>query len=420
MSEISKVLRNRNFFLLWAGQIISQFGERLTQMAIIWLVYARMPGSAFQIAKVLSFTIIPVFLISPMAGVYVDRWSRRRTMYICDFIRAALIFCIPIVLLRFNTFIPIYLLIFLSYSASRFFIPAKMSIVPDLVKKEDLLMANSLVNITAMIAAIMGFGIGGVIVEWLGARGGFFLNSFTFFVSAVLIFMISKNMNAHFGQESIRQVGKEIVEVIKKSVAQEFTEGIRYFFTQKEIRFTANMLFLLMAALGSVYVVAIVFVQKTLQSATRDLGLLIMFLGAGLFLGSILYGKFGGGYSNRKAIFSSLCISGVILVNFTLFLRIFPNFFLAAAFSSALGFSVSPVIIACNTIIHRVSDNQMMGKIFSSLEIVMHLAFLTFMLISSLLAEKVSNEWILITVGLILTIAGISGLNIRRKIEWLE
>ncbi|MDD4909723.1 MAG: MFS transporter [Candidatus Omnitrophica bacterium] len=420
MSKISKVLRNRDFMLLWIGQIISQVGDRLDQMAIIGLVYARMPGSPLQIAKILSFTIMPVFLIGPMAGVYVDRWNRRRTMYVCDFLRALLVFSIPFFLLKGGTFIPIYFLIFLSYSTGRFFIPAKMSIVPDLVEKDDLLLANSLVNTTGMIAAIMGFGIGGIVVEWLGARGGFMIDAFSFFISALLVFLISKKVNSHIRRESIGQVSKEIVEVIRKSVMQEFVEGIKYFFTQKDLRFTANMMFLLMAALGSVYVVVIVFVQSALQSATRDLGFLIMFLGTGLFIGSILYGKFGGRFSQRKVIFTSLCVSGIVLVNFTLSLRIIPHFFLAAAFSLALGISVSPIMIACNTIIHRVSDNQMMGKIFSSLEIVMHLAFLLFMLISSFLAEKIDSVWILMVVGIILTITGISGLNMRRKIEWLE
>ncbi len=73
MSKFRKVLKNRNFFLLWLGQIISQLGDRLGQMALIAFVYLRAPGSAIQIAKILSFTIIPVFLIGPLAGVYVDR-----------------------------------------------------------------------------------------------------------------------------------------------------------------------------------------------------------------------------------------------------------------------------------------------------------------------------------------------------------
>ncbi|MBU0549170.1 MAG: hypothetical protein KKH80_00980, partial [Candidatus Omnitrophica bacterium] len=69
MAKFIGVLKNRNFFFLWSGQIISQFGERLAQMALIGLVYAQAPGSPVQLAKILSFTILPVFLIGPVAGV---------------------------------------------------------------------------------------------------------------------------------------------------------------------------------------------------------------------------------------------------------------------------------------------------------------------------------------------------------------
>ena len=98
MAKFREVLKNRNFFLLWSGQIISQLGDRLGQMALIAFVYLRAPGSTLQIAKILSFTIIPVFLIGPLAGVYVDRWDRRKTMYICDFIRSLLVLTIPLFL----------------------------------------------------------------------------------------------------------------------------------------------------------------------------------------------------------------------------------------------------------------------------------------------------------------------------------
>ena len=85
-----------------------------------------------------------------------------------------------------------------------------------------------------------------------------------------------------------------------------------------------------------------------------------------------------------------------------------------------LGVFFSPVIVAANTIIHNVSDNEMMGKIFSSMEIVMHLGFLIFMFISSIIAEKFSHGIILISVGCLIAILGVAGLIINRKIQWLN
>ncbi|MDD2751826.1 MAG: MFS transporter [Candidatus Omnitrophica bacterium] len=417
MTKFTKVLKNRNFFLLWMGQIISQVGDRLDQMALIAFISSRAGTSTLDIAKILSFTIIPVFLIGPLAGAYVDRWDRRRTMFICDFLRAILVFTIPFFFLNLSNLIPIYLIVFVIFSIGRFFVPAKLSIIPDLVDKKDILIANSLVNTTGMIAAILGFGVSGIIVEWLKAKGGFYLDAFSFLASGACIYFISCKSCAKM---DFKKVGKEIVEVIRKSVIAEIKDGIIYFIRKKDIRFTAAITFMLWSALGAVYVVIIVFVQKTLNSVTKDLGLLVMFLGIGLFVGSLLYGRFGQRVSHYKSIFISLILSGVMLIAFAIMLERYPYFQLAALLAFWLGMSIAPIMIASNTIIHNASESEMRGKIFSSLEIVMHLGFLLFMFLSSFLAERLPPVLILVAVGCIIAIVGIFSLFCHRKIPWLE
>lgn len=384
---------------------------------MIAFVYLRAPGSTLQIAKILSFTIIPVFLIGPLAGVYVDRWDRRRTMYVCDFLRSLLVLSIPLFLFYTKNLGLIYLIIFIAFCIGRFFVPAKLSIIPDLVDSRDLLIANSLINTSGMIAAVLGFGISGVVVEKLGAKSGFYLNSLTFLISAAFIFLISKRFATPM---SFEKVSKEIVEVIRKSILQEIKEGVLYFIRKKDIRFTSGIIFALWSALGSVYVVVIVFVQKTLHSTTKDLGLLVMFLGIGLFLGSLVYGRFGQRISHYKIIFVSLVLSGIMLTVFAIGIYYYPNFIVAALLALCLGLIVSPIMIASNTIIHNVSDNEMLGKIFSSLEIIMHLGFLLFMFISSILAERFSHLLILVIVGCLLSLLGLVSLFLNRKVAWLD
>lgn len=417
MSKYCSILKNRNFFLLWLGQIISQLGDRLDQMALIGFIYVRAPGSTFEIAKMLSFTIIPVFLIGPIAGVYVDRWDRRKTMYASDLIRAALVLTIPLFLFYSKSFIPIYLVIFLVFSVGRFFVPAKFSIIPDIVDKKDLVMANSLVNITGMIAAVVGLGISGVIIEWIGPRSGFYLDSVSFLLSGSLIFLIAVKSRK---KAETRVAGRQIVEVFRKSVVQELREGIAYLVSKKEIRVTAAVIFILWSALGSVYVVSIAFVQNTLHSATKDLGLLGMFLGLGLFLGSLVYGKLGHGFSQYRTIFVSLVTSGLTLVMFAITIRQYPSFYTAAGLASILGFVIAPIMIASNTIVHNASEGGMMGKIFSSLEIIMHLGFILFMYISGLLAEKYSAYGTLVVVGAVVAILGLISLVCHYRIPGLR
>jgi MFS family permease len=417
MPKFSEVLRNRNFFLLWLGQIISQLGDRLGQMALIAFVSVKPGSSAIDIAKVLSLTIIPVFVVGPLAGVYVDRWDRRRTMYISDFLRAVLMLVIPFFLFYAKALGAIYLLIFVIYCVGRFFIPAKLSIVPDLVAKKDLLIANSLVNITGMIAAILGFGVSGILVERLGAKGGFYLDALSFFVSGMLIFLIAKKSVSSVG---FKQVGQEIVEMIRKSVFQELKEGVLYFLKNKNIRFAALVMFILSSALGAASVVLIAFVQEAFHSLTRDLGFFSMFLGVGLFSGSLIYGRFGHRFSQHKIIFTSLISSGIMLTVFALAIGRYPYFGLATLLTFLMGFLVSPIIIATNTIIHKVSSNEMMGKTFSSLEIVMHLGFIIFMFVSGFLAQKFTHITILVSTGILFIILGIVNLMLHRKLLWLD
>jgi DHA3 family macrolide efflux protein-like MFS transporter len=144
-----------------------------------------------------------------------------------------------------------------------------------------------------------------------------------------------------------------------------------------------------------------------------------MFLGIGLFLGSLIYGRFGQRISHYKIIFVSLVSSGIMLILFALGIHYFPYFFLAAFLALCLGLIISPIMIASNTIIHNVSDNEMLGKIFSSLEIVMHLGFILFMFISSVLADKFSHLLILIVVGFLLSLLGLISLFLNRKVAWL-
>jgi len=185
--KFSYILKEKNFFCFWLGQIISQFGDRLNQMALIALIYNRTGGSAFGLAKIMAFTIIPSLFISPFAGAYVDRWNYKYTMIISDIIRAVLVLLIPLWFIKLNSLVPLYISVFFVFTTSCFFLPSKFSIIPELVDKEKLLIANSLTNTTMMLAAVLGIGLGGTLIEKVGAKSGFYFDSFTYILSGLLL-----------------------------------------------------------------------------------------------------------------------------------------------------------------------------------------------------------------------------------------
>lgn len=402
VSSYIKVLSRRNFFLLWLGQIISQFGDRLTQMGLIGLIYKIMPHSSLSLAKIMSLAIIPVFIISPISGAYVDRWDKRKTMYTADFIRGLCLLLIPLSLHWQHSLVPVYVLIFLSYCSGRFFIPAKMAVVPDIAPAEDILAANSLVTITGMIAAVLGFGVGGVLVESWGPEAAFYGNGITFFVSSLLV-MGMRTHNGHvFHARDIFDLGKDAIENVKNSIVFEIQQGFSYLWSSPHTRYNAKMRIALFAAIGSLYAIFIVFMQQVLGSATKDLGWLAVASGGGMCVGSILYGKFGSSITVKKTINICLGTAALHLMVFTSVLRHWPNMVFALASCAVLGFLCAPIEVALNTLVHRETNNGFLGRTFSSLEILLHIAFLFCMFIASFLAELMTPFTIVMSVSIIL------------------
>src|SRR5512136_2911983 len=89
------VLRRRNFALIWTGQLVSTIGSALTSLAASIMVYRATGGSALSVGLMLMATAAPSLLVGLVAGVFVDRFDRRRIMIAADLVRAVLVFLIP-------------------------------------------------------------------------------------------------------------------------------------------------------------------------------------------------------------------------------------------------------------------------------------------------------------------------------------
>src|SRR4030042_5474937 len=89
------VFRHKNFSLMWSGQLVSTIGSALTSLAASILVYQKTEGSALSVGLMLMATAAPSLLVGLIAGVFVDRYDRRRIMIIADLLRAVLVFLIP-------------------------------------------------------------------------------------------------------------------------------------------------------------------------------------------------------------------------------------------------------------------------------------------------------------------------------------
>jgi MFS family permease len=412
MSRFQEGFQNRNFFLLWIGQIVSEFGERITQMALIGLIYHKDPYSAVALAKLIMFIIIPVFLVGPVAGAYVDRWDRRYTMIVSDFLRSLFVFLIPIaMLISGKNLAPVYILVFLIFSTTRFFLPSKMAIIPDLVDKKHLLMANSLISTTRMIATVVGLGLAGILVSIAGPKGGFYINSATFLFSATMLSFVSTKEHLHLKKDLI-ETGHAIEEAIVKSpgILGQIKEGLKLLLINKDARLSMQSLFVVMAGLGAMSVVTIIFIQECFGSATKEIGLFGMLIGLGLFTGSLGYGRLGQRVSKKKMINISFVASGLMIAGFVFIAKQTHLLSISGIFAALLGIVGSPIVISSNTLIHEAVPQRIRGRVFSSIEAVVHLAFLGCMLLAAKAADIAGRYSVLEFCGLMFILFGVFGL----------
>jgi len=179
------VLRNRNFLLLWLGQLVSQMGDRVHSIALMWWVLEK-TGSAALMGTVLIFATVPTVALGAFAGGYVDRWDRKAVIAGMDFVRGAAVLVVAFLAIRGTLEVwQILLATGFSSAASVFFGPAVQATIPNLVRKDEITRANSLSQMTVQGTGIVGPALGGIFVAIWGVGGVFLINGLSFVASGI-------------------------------------------------------------------------------------------------------------------------------------------------------------------------------------------------------------------------------------------
>src|SRR5512142_252776 len=181
------VFRNRNFSLMWWGQLVSTMGSALTSLAASIYVY-RATGSALSVGLMLMATAAPSLLVGLFAGVFVDRYDRRSIMMAADLIRAVLVVLIPFLVPHGVAWL--YIIVVLTSAVGQFFDPAYESVLPEVASEEELAAANSLMAISSFGSTAIGFAASGLIASAADISLAFYLDSVSFGFSALCIFLM--------------------------------------------------------------------------------------------------------------------------------------------------------------------------------------------------------------------------------------
>lgn len=180
------IFRNRNFNLLWGGRLASTAGGSLASLAASILAY-RITHSAMSVGLMLMAAAAPSLLLGLTAGVIVDRLDRRRIMIASDLVRAALVFAIPFLVPQ-NVFW-LYFLVLLASGVSTVFDPAYASVVPAVVRDEELASANAPLAISSFGSAAVGFAVSGLIAAQFPVAWAFYAGAATLLFSGLCVWL---------------------------------------------------------------------------------------------------------------------------------------------------------------------------------------------------------------------------------------
>jgi len=350
-----ELLRTRNFGLLFSGQAVSQIGDSMNKVALLWFVY-ELTGSAFKMTVIGLLQTIPPLVFGPLIGVYLDRMKKKPVMIWVDLIRTGLVMLIPLLYaMEALTLERIYVLVFATSIVSTVFGPALASAVPLLVPRAHLTAANALIQSTTNIGLLIGPAVSGVGIAMIGAQNVLYLDAATFMVSALCLMPIRLH--------EMLQAGARLAG--GATILQDLLVGFRFVFVQQR----TVLLLMLAAALYSLGASAFVFLLPVFATQLLDaspvvLGWLWSSLGIGMLAASAWLAWINqGDLQNRLRLISAALAVGAVAVC-TLGMLQAPV--MAAALIIVFGGSTAVFTPVVWAMLQELTPKPLLGRVFTT------------------------------------------------------
>lgn len=351
-AEISRpavfaVLRRRNFTLLWLAQLISELGSGFTLAAASVLIY-RLTGSALNVGLLMIATAVPSLFVGPIAGVFVDRWDRRRTMIVADLLRVGLLAALPF-LISFSI-AWLYAVVILTKVISKFFWPAQASLLPETAPDDELIAANALIAISTFGARAFGFAMSGLIISFLSIESAFYLDALTFAISGALIFLIRCAPFAATGQT---RTG---------NVAHELRAGVRFLTSMPTLRSLFLIYIPVFTMTGFSSTILLPFTLRALHGSEFNYGVLAGMESVGLVIGSLLMARLADRLRDGQWIALSFIGMGLAAIVFSQAIAV-PVAIVILMIGGVLS---APSLVARQLLIQNNTPRDMRGRVNSA------------------------------------------------------
>ncbi len=366
------VLKNRNFFTLWSGQVFSQLADKVYLVLMIALIDNRFQQgnqsiSAWVSAIMVAFTI-PAVLFGSLAGVFVDRWPKKAVLVATNLLRGIFVLSLPLMLWLTQSWKPLYNLpigfysllgiTFLVSTLTQFFAPAEQAVIPLIVERRNLLSANSLYTTTMMASLIIGFAVGepllalaDMLVRYINADWDFgkeLIVGGSYAIAGLLLLVLKTGENT------------EKLEGEPPHVLADILDGLLYVRHHRRVRNALVQLVILFSVFAALSVLAVP-LAEALGMKPPQFSFLLAAGGVGMAGGAAILGYWGQYMSHsRLSLYGSVGVAGA-LMGLALSTH---SLWLAFLMTILLGSFGALVAIPMQTTIQAETPEAMRGKVF--------------------------------------------------------
>ncbi len=352
-SGLLSALSTRDFSLLFSGQFASEIGNGLIQLALPWLVL-QITGSAFQLGLAFFIQFLPMLLFGLLGGVFVDRWDRRLTIIAVDSIRGLAFLSVgAIYYFDALTTWHLYSVIFLSSTLANFFNPARAALLPNLVSKENLRSANSLMEVSRYIGFIVAPPVGLVMVSVLGSAALMLVDGASFLISAFTVFFIRYRQPPVIAPPSMGVMQAFL------GVTEEMKTGLQRIMRTDLLKVAIILGFSLNLIIAPIEMLMPLFVRGVKHADTPYFGLLVI----GLLVGSIT-GSLTAPANSRRLGLGRLTILSVFILGAVVAVAAWPpTLWPPVAAMVVAGGAIGTLSVAQATLLQGSTTDEERGRI---------------------------------------------------------
>lgn len=350
MNQYIKMLKNKSYFLLILGQIISSFGSEMYLIALTLLVLKN-NGKGSSISMLYIIMLIPSIAFGPFIGILVDRMSKKKLLITADLARGIL--CIVSILFIKNIVV-LYIFIFMQSIFGVVFGPSLRTAMVKIVDRDKLTIANSLYAFLDNTSRLIGPSLGGILVIIIGYKSIFLINGVSFIIASIFTIFIRINEKISISEDAV--IRSKYAEYLKN-----FKEGVSYINKSNLIKFVIIFFALAMISIGALSVLNVLIINDVLKYSSAQYGIIMGIYSGGLIFGSLIAGKIADKYNELTIMIIGVGIYGVFYIGFTSI----NLFFVTALFIFLNGIISSCIDISYETYLQKEVNEEMQGRVFS-------------------------------------------------------